>query len=230
MSDAIAPLREFVLTMTALVTRTAEERTLLAEGRTALTRLIAEDTWLPEAFARPRPDRYAQYLLHCDPLERFSVVSFVWGPGQRTPVHDHTVWGLVGVLRGAEHCEEYTAPGGALCSPAGPDSADRAAATPHCTPRPTGRAHRMQPGDIEAVSPTVGDWHRVGSAREDGGVTVSIHVYGANIGAVRRHRVDDVGCIVDFVSGYDATELPNLWDRSATVRAGLAPAATPEAR
>jgi predicted metal-dependent enzyme (double-stranded beta helix superfamily) len=204
MTDPIAPLREFVLTMTALVSRTAEERTLLAEGRAALTRLIAEDTWLPEAFARPRPDRYAQYLLHCDALERFSVVSFVWGPGQRTPVHDHTVWGLVGVLRGAELCEEYTAPGTGAA------------------PCPTGRAHRMQPGDIEAVSPAVGDWHRVGSAREDGGTTVSIHVYGANIGAVRRHRVDDAGRIVDFVSGYDAAELPNLWDRSAAVRAGFA--------
>ena len=210
MTDAIAPLREFVVTMTALVSRTADERTLLAEGRAALARLIADDGWLPEAFARPRPDRYAQYLLHCDPLERFSVVSFVWGPGQRTPVHDHTVWGLVGVLRGAEHCEEYAAAGAQAAGEAGAVGA----------PRPTGRAHRMQPGDIEAVSPTVGDWHRVGSAREDG-ATISIHVYGANIGAVRRHRVDEAGAILDFVSGYDATELPNLWDRSAAVRAVL---------
>jgi predicted metal-dependent enzyme (double-stranded beta helix superfamily) len=79
----------------------------------------------------------------------------------------------------------------------------------------------MRAGDIEAVSPTVGDWHRVGSAREDG-ITVSIHVYGANIGAVRRHRLDEAGAIVDFVSGYDAPLLPNLWDRSAAVRMGLA--------
>jgi len=198
--DPIAPLRDFVVAMTALVTRTTEERVLLAEGRAALARLIAADTWLPEAFTRPRADRYAQYLLHCDPLERFSVVSFVWGPGQRTPVHDHTVWGLVGVLRGAERCEEV-APGGAV-------------------PQVSGHAHLMHPGDIEAVSPTVGDWHRVGSAREDG-PTVSIHVYGANIGAVRRHRVDDSGRVVDFVSGYDSAELPNLWDRSAAVRAGI---------
>lgn len=199
--DPWTPLREFVVAMTRLVSRTDDERVLLAEGRAALARLIADDAWLPEAFTRPRADRYAQYLLHCDPLERFSVVSFVWGPGQRTPVHDHTVWGLVGVLRGAERCEEYGAP-----APA---------------PHPTGRTHLMHPGDIEAVSPTVGDWHRVGSAREDG-TTVSIHVYGANIGAVRRHRVDDAGRIVDFVSGYDSTELPNLWDRSAAVRQGLA--------
>jgi hypothetical protein len=35
---------------------------------------------------------------------------------------------------------------------------------------------------------------------------------------VRRHRVDEAGAIVDFVSGYDAPLLPNLWDRSAAVR------------
>ncbi len=201
MTDAIAPLRQFVLAMTELVSRQLDEAAVLAEGRQHLARLIAQDTWLPEAFARPRSDRYAQYLLHCDPLERFSVVSFVWGPGQRTPVHDHTVWGLVGVLRGEERCDEFD---------------DHAR-----PPSDTGRWHVMKPGNIEAVSPTVGDWHRVSSNRSDG-VSISIHVYGANIGAVRRHRLDEQGRVLDFVSGYDSTETPNLWDRSASVRASLA--------
>jgi predicted metal-dependent enzyme (double-stranded beta helix superfamily) len=52
------------------------------------------------------------------------------------------------------------------------------------------------------------------------GRAVSIHVYGANIGAVRRHRLDDAGALLDFVSGYDSELLPNLWDRSAAVRSG----------
>jgi predicted metal-dependent enzyme (double-stranded beta helix superfamily) len=199
MSDAIAPLRRFVVSMTHLVSRTDAERTLLSEGRRELSTLLASDEWLPEAFTAPRSDRYAQYLLHADALERFSVVSFVWGPGQRTPVHDHTVWGLVGVMRGAERCDEYTLHDG--------------------QPVASGRHHVMRPGDIEAVSPTVGDWHRVSSAW-DGGVSVSIHVYGANIGAVRRHRLDDGGVLHDFVSGYDSALLPNLWDRSAAVRSG----------
>jgi predicted metal-dependent enzyme (double-stranded beta helix superfamily) len=191
----ISPLRDFVVAMTHLVARTQDEPTLLHEGRALLSPLLADDRWLPEDCAVLRPDRYAQYLLHADPLERFSVVSFVWGPGHRTPVHDHTVWGLVGMLRGAECCDEFQ-----LESPDTP-------------PRDTGRSHVMQPGDIEAVSPTVGDWHRVSSARADG-PSVSIHVYGANIGAVRRHRLDGEGRIIDFVSGYDAATVPNLWDRS----------------
>ena len=44
---------------------------------------------------------YAQNLLWCDPFERFCVVSFVWAPSARTPVHDHQMWGLVGMLRDA---------------------------------------------------------------------------------------------------------------------------------
>lgn len=196
-ADPIAPLREFVVAMTDLVARHPDERRVLAEGRTHLARLIAHDGWLPAAFAAPRADRYAQYLLHCDPLERFSVVSFVWGPGQRTPVHDHTVWGLVGLLRGAERCDEYAWADG--------------------RPQPTGRSHVMEPGDIEAVSPTVGDWHRVSAALPDR-ASISIHVYGANIGAVKRHRLDDAGRLLDFVSGYDSDSVPNLWDRSKAAR------------
>jgi predicted metal-dependent enzyme (double-stranded beta helix superfamily) len=72
---------------------------------------------------------------------------------------------------------------------------------------------------IEAVSPTVGDWHQVRNALSDTD-SVSIHVYGGNIGSVRRHRVDpSTGKVLDFISGYSSDHLPNLWDRSAAVRA-----------
>lgn len=191
----IRPLRDFVIEMTQLVGETPHEARVLEEGRRLLAPLLTQADWLPEAFAAVRPDRYAQYLLHADPLERFSVVSFVWGPGHCTPVHDHTVWGLVGMLRGAERCDEFT-----------PPDAARA-------PAATGSSHVMHPGDIEAVSPTLGDWHSVSNAHAEG-PSISIHVYGANIGAVRRHRVDDQGRVVEFISGYDSAVVPNLWDRS----------------
>lgn len=197
--DPIAPLRDFVAGMTRLVERARDEPTMLAEGRKLLAALIADDGWLPEAFARPDPATYRQYLLYCDPLERFSVVSFVWEPGHRTPIHDHTVWGLVGVLRGAELCREYAPDGERIVA--------------------RGLEHTMTEGMIEAVSPAVGDWHVVANALADR-TSVSIHVYGGNIGAVRRHMVDgSSGEIRDFVSGYSSAVLPNLWDRSEAVRA-----------
>jgi len=79
-------------------------------------------------------------------------------------------------------------------------------------------AVRLDPGQVEAVSPTVGDLHRVHNAHADR-VSISIHVYGANIGAVRRHTYPAEGGRKPFVSGYSNTLLPNLWDRSAELRA-----------
>lgn len=185
-----ARLRSFIRDMTRLADRHADdEQRMLDEGEKLLRALIAEDDWLPEEFARPSPEGYRQYLLHCDPLERFSVVSFVWMPGQKTPIHDHTVWGLVGVMRGEETCEEYS----------------------HDV-KPAGR-HPVRRGQVDRVSPRIGDIHVV--ANEGSDVAVSIHVYGANIGAVRRHTFDPgSGARRDFVSGYANASIPNLWDRS----------------
>ncbi len=197
MPNNIQRFRKFVQDMTALVARRAgDEPALLDEGEKLLRELVTHDDWLPEEFARPSADSYRQYLLHCDPLERFSVVSFVWQPGQKTPVHDHTVWGLVGVMRGEELCEEY-----AVERPM----------------RVTG-THRVRPGDVDRVSPRIGDVHVVSNAARDR-TAISIHVYGANIGAVRRHTFDPAsGAPREFVSGYHNSLTPNLWDRSREAR------------
>ena len=48
----------------------------------------------------------------------------------------------------------------------------------------------------------------------DDRVSISIHVYGANIGAVRRHVYPEAGGSKSFISGYSNFTLPNLWDRS----------------
>lgn len=200
--DTIAPLREFVVAMTELISRTGTEEQVLREARPLLAALVCDDSWLPEACATADPHSYRQYLLHCDPLERFSVVSFVWGPGQSTPVHDHTVWGMIGMLRGAERCEHFQR-----------DSAGRYVAE--------GEGHLLSPGEVDLVSPTLGDVHRVSNAHEDQ-VSISVHVYGANIGAVSRHVfTPDSQEVKPFVSGYSSAQLPNLWDRSSQVRQSL---------
>jgi predicted metal-dependent enzyme (double-stranded beta helix superfamily) len=192
MMASLAPLRDFVRAFTGLVETGADEERIFTDGRALLAALVAHDGWLPGEYAEPDPVRYRQYLLHCDPLERFSVVSFVWGPGQATPVHDHTVWGMVGVLRGAERCEEFEAP-------AAPGVLRQAG------------EHLLPAGAIDLVSPRVGDIHRVSNALPDA-VSVSIHVYGANIGARARHVYDpESGERRRFVSGYANEYLPNLW-------------------
>lgn len=196
-SRGIAALREFVVAFGRLLDGRPPEAEILDKGGDLLRRLVARDDWLPDAFAKPHPERYQQFLLHADSTERFSVVSFVWGPGQATPVHDHTVWGLIGMLRGAEYSQAYREREGLL--------------------ERDGAPVRLAPGDVEAVSPTVGDVHRVHNAFDDR-VSISIHVYGANIGAVRRHTYPTGGGRKPFVSGYSNAQLPNLWDRCAELR------------
>jgi predicted metal-dependent enzyme (double-stranded beta helix superfamily) len=88
---ALHRLRRFVGQIAELVDSKAGEAELLEQGAIALRELVRVDDWLPDAYAQPSPDRYQQFLLYADARQRFSVVSFVWGPGQQTPIHDHTV-------------------------------------------------------------------------------------------------------------------------------------------
>ena len=192
----ISPLREFVTGMTGLADIShGDEPAMITGTRTLLSKLVSRDDWLPEAYARDG-DTYRQYLLHCDPKQRFSVVSFVWGAGQTTPVHDHMVWGLIGMLRGAEIGQRFEADGNG--------------------PMIAGAEEKLAPGDIEVVSPTLGDVHKVSNAYADK-TSISIHVYGANIGAVSRHVFDPAtGTPKEFISGYSNETVPNLWDLSGS--------------
>jgi predicted metal-dependent enzyme (double-stranded beta helix superfamily) len=194
-ANHLARLRILVVGFAELIEASNDEVAVLARGTTLLSELVAHDDWLPAEYAKPDPARYQQYLLHCDSRERFSVVSFVWGPGQATPVHDHRVWGLVGVLRGSELNESFFR-----------DSAGRLA--------PAGAPQRLAAGSVTALSPRIGDIHRVSNAERDR-VSISIHVYGANIGAVERATYDALGVPKRFVSGYANRSVPNLWDRSS---------------
>ena len=175
-------LQQFVDKVTALVDAGTDEPRLLPAVRQAMQELVASDDWLPEAMTRPHPQYYQQYLLYADPEDRFSVVSFVWGPGQKTPVHDHTVWGVIGMLRGGERCVAYRDEGGRMVV--------------------AGEEIELHPGDVEMVSPRIGDVHTVKNAYDDR-VSISIHTYGANIGKVKRHVFDpQSGAAKEFISGY----------------------------
>ena len=177
-----ARLRRFVDRFDALVAHDLPEPDVVARGGALLRELLVADDWLPDAFAQPDPQYYRQYLLYRDPAARYSVVSFVWGPAQRTPIHDHTVWGLIGLLRGAEVEQAYArAADGTLV--------------------PQGAPHRLEPGAVAAVSPALGDIHQVANAYSDR-VSIGIHVYGADIGAVDRSVYTTDGTVKPFRSGY----------------------------
>jgi predicted metal-dependent enzyme (double-stranded beta helix superfamily) len=187
-------LRTFVGALAELVDSNPGEAELLQHGATLLAKLVREDDWLPDDYALPDPGRYQQYLLHADARQRFSIVSFVWGPGQSTPIHDHRVWGLIGMLRGAEYSQSF-------------------ARTVNGQLEQQGPAIRLEPGQVEALSPDSNDIHQVRNAFSDQ-ASISIHVYGANIGAVRRAVYQPDGSEKLFISGYSNAFLPNIWDLS----------------
>ncbi len=193
-SPRIGRLRDFVIAFSSLIETAPGEPGILREGSRLLKELVGVDDWLPARYAEASMTGYQQYLLHCDSRERFSVVSFVWGPGQKSPIHNHTVWGIVGILRGAELEQRYSR-------------------TSEGRYVERGAPARLERGEVTAVSPAIGDFHRGSNALDDRPST-SIHVYGANIGAVRRSMYELDGTSKAFISGYSNGELPNLWDRS----------------
>ena len=193
-TQSIAPLRDFVTALSRLLDQQPTEAEILSGAGALLGALVSHDDWLPAEYAQPHPEHFQQFLLHADSGERFSIVSFVWGPGQRTPIHDHTTWGLIGMLRGAEYSQPFKL-----------DAQGK--------PQPDGPAIRLEPGAVEHVSPRIGDIHRVHNAFDDR-TSISIHVYGGNIGGIHRSVYTEDGERKPFVSGYSNTHLPNLWDRS----------------
>jgi 3-mercaptopropionate dioxygenase len=96
------------------------------------------------------------------PTPRLSVVALVWQAGQRTPIHNHIAWCIVGVYRGVEREVRYR-----LVEDGGEDCLLRA-----------GVVHAY-PGHVEALVASDQDIHCVtaGGAQK----TISIHVYGADI-------------------------------------------------
>ena len=188
----IARLRRFIGDMTSLVGgawQDKDEAAIVEVGARLLGDLVKHDDWLPESMAKCPPHGYAQNLLWCDPFERFSVVSFVWAPSARDagarssdvgPGRHAARLGDVAGLRARR--------------------VDRRAGQGECA--------TLAPGDVEVLRPSLGDIHQVTNALADCG-SLSIHVYGGNIGAVRRYTFDPAtGEPNLFVSGYTNKIVP----------------------
>ena len=147
-----------------------------------LRRLVENPEWLLPKYRCAIPSKpYAQYLLYRPPDHAFSVVSFVWNAGQGSPVHDHCTWGVTGQLDGEEEERRFHLTAGGIELIA---------------------VHRATPGDVSHVYPPERDIHQI--RNRTGTPTISIHIYGGDIGSQKRHVYDPVtGRQQPFVSGYD---------------------------
>ncbi|HSG82804.1 MAG TPA: cysteine dioxygenase family protein [Gemmatimonadota bacterium] len=109
------------------------------------------------------PDRYARRLLCHDEELGYSAVVMTWGPGQRTPVHDHAgMWCVEGVVAGFMEVHQY-------------DLAER-----------TGDRYRLVPtAQVQASVGSAGclippyEYHVLANAAP--GPSVTLHIYGGEM-------------------------------------------------
>jgi predicted metal-dependent enzyme (double-stranded beta helix superfamily) len=180
-------LHTFIDDVELVVGTTDDEYEITKRVAERLSALLASDYRLPPEVTQPSNEHHVNYPLYIAPDNSWSLASVVWNVGQRTPVHGHETWGVVGIYSGAERELRYAKPtageSGRPLTPAGEHVWKRGQVTVCCT----------TDDDVHAVA-AVGNVPSIG-----------IHVYGANIGTIERRLYDPAtGAVRRFVSGWNA--------------------------
>ena len=179
--------REFLADVTNIVSLELPVELLHRRVMDVTRRLLADHhDFLPDEFRSGDPAHYTRHLLYKDPNERFVVLSLAWEPGQGTPIHDHSTWGVMGIIDGTLDVDNYTVVDG---SPL-----EDVCHIEHVSTYVCGR------GSVVYVVPPHEEIHKLANTEADGGRrAVSLHIYGRELvefhvfneqtGAVRMHQV-----------------------------------------
>jgi 3-mercaptopropionate dioxygenase len=177
-------LQAFIDDVEHVVGTTDDEHEITKRLAERLSALLASDYRLPPEVTRPSNDHHVNYPLHIAPDGGWSLAAVVWNVGQRTPVHGHETWGVVGIYAGAEREFRYDKP------------------TTSGTPLTPAGEHVWEAGQVTVCCTTDDDVHSVAAVGDT--PTVGIHLYGADIGAIERRMYDPAtGAVRWFVSGWD---------------------------
>lgn len=186
------PLRRFCWDIQSMVELADDPREILMIGRDLMARLVAQDDWLPDAFARLDGAPFRQYQLYADQMTRFTVIATVLGPGAALPLCAQPVWELAGVLRGEVARQRFALPEG-------------------LPPTARAAAKQLMAGMVDAFVAKDGD----GLAIANGSATapaILIEVHGAEIGGIARHAIDPDGRSGVFTTAYaNPPDMP-AWD------------------
>ncbi|WP_055613220.1 hypothetical protein [Streptomyces phaeochromogenes] len=182
-------LKAFIDDVGLVVRSTDDEHEITARVAERLSALLAAGYRLPPEATRSSPERHLTYPLYIAPDDSWSLASVVWDMGQQTKVHSHETWGVAGIYAGVEHEVRYLKP---------------TAVTASAPLTPAGET-RWSPGQVTVCCTTDDDVHAVTAVGSE--PTVGIHVYGGNIGTIRRRSYDPAtGETEWFVSGWDSAE------------------------
>ena len=140
-----------------------DEHAVTASLRNTLCALIRDpDVHLPDCVHTAIADHYARREIYRSPKHGYSVVAMTWGPGQGTPIHDHSgLWCVEGVWDGELEITQYE-----LLERDGDRFRFRAAGGMHAGP---GSAGSLIPPH---------EYHTIANASDDA-VAVSLHIYQA---------------------------------------------------
>ncbi len=171
MSTASTPafgLADYVRTIDEVLNRRPANRVIIREVSLATKQLVADDRWLEERFRVGNPDCYTRHLLHRDPRNRFVVLALIWMPGQATPIHDHSCWGVMGMLQNSleEICYDRLDDGKR------PDQAQLEQS----------RGTDVGRGAVAYLLPPFEEIHRIGNTGNE--PAISLHVYGRDLDEV----------------------------------------------
>jgi 3-mercaptopropionate dioxygenase len=140
-----------------------DQHEVTAALRKTLCGMIRDrDLQLPDCVFEPIQDHYARRELYRSQRHGYSVVAMTWGPGQGTPVHDHSgLWCVEGVWDGQLEITQYE-----LLERDGERFRFRAAG-----------GMQAGPGSAGSLIPPH-EYHTIRNASPDA-VAVSVHIYKA---------------------------------------------------
>ena len=165
-------------------------------GVLRLTEQLASSWRMPDdRFMQVQPDAmYGSYLLYLNESGTLNVVLDVFLPGQAAVIHNHLCWCSFVCLSGDERERLYEVPEDLSGPPREID--DRI----------------CPPGQVRGLADARNLFHQVECASDE--PTVSLHIYGNDIGSLTRDMWDaDRGEFVKFSSGYsnEAVGVPEYY-------------------
>ncbi len=127
---------------------------------------------------------YSSYQLYLNSERSLSIILDIFSPGQVAPIHNHRCWGVFVCLEGQELERRYSVP------------ADLSA------PPVQSKVVHNGPRGVSVADADRNAFHQVECVGDV--AAVSLHIYGADLKAMRRDRWDEASqAYVEFVSGSD---------------------------
>lgn len=192
-------LKDFIRDLEGVVSKESDQWKIVGAVEPLMKKLVASDdlSWLKPEYRKPPVGKtgpaagYGQYCLYRRGRE-LSVIAFCWDAGKGTPIHDHLSWGVLGFIDGQEKETRFRR----IDDGTRPDRAEL---------QEIGVVYTRKGETAHLITPAR-DVHRVENPGD--APSVSIHVYGCDMGTQRRRRYDPAtGAIEWYTTPHDSDEI-----------------------